>query len=110
MLTELLLVSLATVMSWEMLRYITPAEIPVRLSPFIITAISFGWTFSFHPSLIISLAATTGVAVFHKLTGAEGIEPWRIPDSFRRLPRRKPSRPGNLPPLPPSVGRRIPGL
>lgn len=96
MITELIVVSFATMTSWEVLRYIAWFRIPVRLSPLLVTLMAYLWTMEIHRSLIVSVAATAGVILLHKLTGAEGIDPLEIPERIRaRIParnrKRKPS-------------------
>lgn len=116
MITELLLVSLAAMISWEMLRYITPVEIPVRLAPFIIVLTSLAWSYTMTPSLLMAFAATAGVSVVHRITGASGIEPWSVKtlkDWMSYKVRRRnliTDRTRRIPDFTPSVGRRIPRL
>jgi hypothetical protein len=90
---EFVLVSFAAMSSWEILRYLAWFRIPVRLAPVIVIIISYLWTLEMHRSLLVAFAATAGVVLLHKLSGAEGIEPLEIPDSIRtRLPVRKKRR------------------
>lgn len=90
MITELIVVSFATMTSWEILRYTVWFRLPVRLSPLLVTLMAYLWTMSIHRSLVLAAAATAGVILLHKLTGAEGIDPWSvsdIPQSIRsRIP------------------------
>lgn len=91
--TEFILVSFASMSSWEILRYITWFRIPVRLAPIIVVIISYLWTMEMHRSLLIAFAATAGVVLLHKLAEAEGIEPLEIPDKIRaKMPVRNKKR------------------
>ena len=95
--TYLLVLSLAAAIGWELIRYVTPWEIPFRLAPVLVILIAFGISFISNRHVLYSLAAAGGVAIFHKVTGAVAPEPVRIPLI------RKPSRPALR-------SRRIPGL
>jgi hypothetical protein len=94
MVAQLVILSLATAIGWTVFRYIMPFMIPVRLAPFIITAISYGLSFIMHPrpAFIISLAATGGVAIFNKITDATMPEVMKLPAMPRRDPDRAPRR------------------
>jgi hypothetical protein len=86
MVTQLVILSLATAIGWTVFRYIVPFSIHVRLAPFIITAIAYGLTFLIrpHPAFIVALAATGGVAIFNKITDATMPEAFKLPDLPRR--------------------------
>jgi hypothetical protein len=100
LIVEFVLTSFATVIGWEMLRSLVWFHIPPRLGPFLVTAVAYGTTFLTHPSVLIALAATGGVAVLHKIIDTDPVDPVVIRrPQFRR---KRPSLPG--------YGRRIPGL
>jgi hypothetical protein len=110
MIGTLLVLSLATMLSWEAFRYITPVAIPVRLAPFLVFILAAGWTqiLGTPHFFVMSAAAAGGVAVLHAITGATGIEPWKFPKRKSKPPKHLSST--ELPELPPSIGRRIPQL
>ena len=70
MLQELIVLSLASAIGWEIIRYFCPWNIPVRLAPLIVIGISYLFTFSFSSSIVMAFAAGGGVALFHKFTDA----------------------------------------
>lgn len=100
MLQELIVISLAAAIGWEMVRYFTPVDIPVRLAPVIVIVISMLFTLTFHFSVVMAFAAAGGVAIFHKVTGATAVDhmsySWRrksrfvIPRDVMRTSRRIP--------------------
>lgn len=111
LIVELIVISAASTISWEIIRYLAPAEIPFRLAPVILILVSFLWTLSFTPSLVMAFAATSGVLVWHKVIGIEGSEPWdileRIKANLRKKKIKREVLSGNIT-LPPSMGRRLP--
>lgn len=74
MLQELVVVSLASAIGWELIRYFTPVDIPVRVAPVIVIAVALLFTLAFHFSIVMGFAAAGGVAVFHRVTGANSID------------------------------------
>lgn len=106
MIGHLIVLTLAGLFIWELVRYLAWFEIPARLAPFAVGLICFLLALGAHYPLILSLAAAGGIAVLHAVTGISGIEPMKLRKI--RLPRRK--APRHLPELPPTVGRRIPML
>lgn len=80
-----------------MFRFLAWFEIPVRVAPFAVLSLAIILAICVHYPLIVALAATGGVAMFHKLTDSQGIEPWK-------LIRKKKSKPL------PGRGHKIPGL
>lgn len=86
MLQELIVLSLAAGFCWEVVRYFWPGYIPVRLAPLLVASISYGLTFFYHQSVILAMATTGGVALFHKLLDTEPPEPLKI--NWKRNPRR----------------------
>lgn len=74
MLQELIVVSLAAAIGWELIRYFTPVDIPVRVAPVIVIIVALLFTLFFHLSVIMAFAAAGGVAIFHRITGATPVE------------------------------------
>jgi hypothetical protein len=84
-LLHLLELVLATAIGWEVIRYFTPAEIPVRLAPVLVVIIGFGFTF-LDSKFLLAISAAGGVALFHYVTGPTSLKPLkiRVPKRFRR--------------------------
>lgn len=112
MISELIVVSLATAIGWEIFRYFLPLTIPVRVAPLIVTAIAFAFTCYWHPNIVLAFAAAGGVAVFHMITGDDSLPnlTLRKPDWFEvRLHQREFKRKiDNL--YPERDTKRLPGL
>lgn len=110
MLTEFVLVSFASFIGWQIFRYFSFFPLSVRLAPLIAVAISYAFTWLYHPSILVAFAATGGVAVLNKVTDASS------PDHLAlRLPQRKERgskerKPGKSKAVPNGVGHRIPIL
>jgi hypothetical protein len=103
--TQLLLLSLATLWGWETLRGLLPFYIPPRLAPLFVGALSYGATFTSHRYLLAA-AVAGGVAILRVFANAGTITPLPLP---RRVPRPGPRlHQGKAPPSP--AGRRIPRL
>ena len=101
----------ATFIAWEIVRYITPVMINGRLAPLIVVAIGYGWTWYDHrPSFIMAFAAAAGVAILHRITGAEGMSPIQLPNVTKVLRMRKGRRAPERRDPPSQVGNRIPFL
>lgn len=99
---RLLELSLAASICWEILRYFSPWALPVRFAPAVVAAIAYGLTYVHQENIILGLAATGGVAVFNRITGAHE----RAPDQLRIPVPKSRRRTEHI--IPPS--RRIPGL
>jgi hypothetical protein len=89
MLENFIVLSFAVFMAWQVIRYLTPIEIPERLAPFIllITSLLFALPFSF--SWVLAFAASGGVAVINVLTKAEGIAPLHFSRKSREKEKRE---------------------
>lgn len=74
MLQELVVVSLAAAIGWELIRYFTPVDIPARAAPVIVIAVALLFTLAFHFSVVMAFAGAGGVAVFHKITGSVPVD------------------------------------
>jgi hypothetical protein len=88
--TELLVVSLAAAIGWNIVRNFYPWNINPRIAPIVVVLISFLFTFAYTPSAVVAFAAAGGVAVFHKVTDATSLDPVsiRLPSIPGRIPRR----------------------
>lgn len=97
MIAEFIALSFATTVAWEMFRSIIWFNINVRVAPFLIAWFAFGLSFLDHPSVLLALAATGGVAVIHKIIDATGVEPLKWKSRKKETPL-------------PGRGHKIPGL
>lgn len=88
MLDQLIVLSLAASIGWELVRYFLPIQIPERIAPVIIILISYLMSIAFTSSpAIISFAAAGGVAIFHRITDAYALPSLEISNArfpFRR--------------------------
>lgn len=116
MLTQLVLVSAASFMTWQLLKTVLFFQIPGRLAPFIVLASSFIWSFAFSSNhFLLAFAGSAGVALIIKIIGVEGPEPWKFP-SVKKPVMKKPRTypPGSPPSIPRAkrtdIGSRIPDL
>lgn len=99
---ELIVLSFATLIGWELVRYFFPGNIPVRIAPLIVGAIAYGFTYYYHPSVILAFAAAGVVAVIHKYLDVDNLNPLHIPSLvIRKAPKSWP---------PGSARRRLPQL
>lgn len=112
MLTTLLLLVLATLGTWDILKRLLPVQVPVLLGKLACVAIPLcllNWT----PHAIVLALCVPGVLlILSWLTGStEPVRPWGpyVADLLRLLKlRRKPQQPGTS--LPDRIGHRIPRL
>lgn len=82
MLQELIVISLASGIGWELVRNFTPADIHPKLAPVIVIGIAWLFTLAFSFSIVMAFAAAGGVAVFNKIVGATPVNHIRY--SLRR--------------------------
>jgi hypothetical protein len=101
-LTELLELSLAAAICWEILRNFSPWQLPVRLAPVMVAAIAYGLSYVHPKTILLALAAAGGVGLFNWITNAHERTPEVLEISIPRFRRKSESK------IPPS--RRIPGL
>lgn len=80
--TELLAVSLAAAIGWNIIRNFYPWNINPRAAPLVVVLIAYLFTVACTPSIITAFAAAGGVAIFHKITDAASLDPVSV-----RLPR-----------------------
>ena len=79
MIVELIVLSLAASILWELFRYFIPLNIPVRIAPIIVLILSailtidYNSHMSHHMQFILALSVTAGVAIFHRITGDDSL-------------------------------------
>lgn len=97
--THLLELILAASIGWEIIRYLTPFEIPVRIAPMLVIALALALTFA-NQRVLEAMAAAAGVAIFNRITNASEKAPEVL--SLRRTSPKEKTEP--------SRQHRIPGL
>lgn len=95
-------------MSWQLFKTIVFFDIPGRLAPFIVLAMSIAWSLSISTGdqLLLAFAASAGVALIIRIIGVDGPEPWELPDfhlpTFRKHYNAWPPGTGGPPRKPPT--------